>query len=154
MSSSGLLQRICGSDTDEAEEDTVQPAVRQQAMGILATDDDTRSCFTDSDIECFFVEVSKDQLAQLSDTDWFDTAGHDGRKAVAFARRFDAETQTTVRVTDTIDSFEVKIEAVIVTEITNETIEEFCQTFSHSIATQFDPLGESHDDPRMVIQPW
>jgi len=149
-----VLKRLCGTQTETEDNSRSENSIRQQAIGILADTDEKREGFSSDEIETFYVDVTVEQLGYLDDTEWFDTVSVDGSRAVSFAKRNPDKTDTVVQVTDSETDFEVKLEAMTVTEITNETIESFCQSFSHSIETTFDPLGEKREQPRMTVQPW
>lgn len=149
-----VLKRLCGTDSADKDDAMSSVSIRQQAMGILADTDEKREWFSSEAVDAFCIEVTVEQLEQLDETDWFDTVSVDGSRAVSFAKRYPNATDTIVRVTDSNEEFTVTLEAMTVTEITNETIQSFCRAFSHSIETTFDPLAEKREHPRMTVQPW
>lgn len=151
--------KICGANRNqEVAEEQAEATRRQQrnaSKGILATSDDIRGAFDDEENTCFYVDVTPEQLDELSELSCYDDCGVEGRDARRISHRHTA-TEQFVRVTDAPDKFAVSIEYVGVKgdALTNDIIEDFANTFHMGFIGTFDPLAEDHEEPVVCVRPW
>lgn len=153
--SGGLLQRICNRDETEEDEDTQRKEQRQIVRGILADNEDVLEFFdTPSENNRLYVQVDTDTLNELKELDCFDECSFDGRRAIGWANRHSKNVEVYVEIIDTDETFSVELEYVGSTTLDNEMISDFADRFHRSISTTFDPLGEDHDEPCLIVRPW
>lgn len=152
--SGGLLQRICKREEAEPDSATKQVEHRQIVRGILAHNEEFRSFLDNPEETHAYFQVSIEPLNELKEVECFDSCSFDGRRAIGWANRHSENVEVYIQVTDMDDEFCVKLEYVGSTNLTNEMISDFADSFHRSIASTFDPLGEEHEEPRLVVRPW
>ena len=150
-----MLERVLRSSEDDNEEDVDDSMERHTVKGILQdTNREAVELMQDDETESFLCMVNPEQLQKLSNLDCFVDDGVSYRKVVDFASRWDSDVECSVSITDTDESFRVRLNQVVATEISNRMIRDFTSTFRTEICTTFDPMAENHDSPRLSISPF
>jgi hypothetical protein len=146
-----------GCETEPSEEELEQKRRNQRnaVKGILGGDDDVRELFEYDEIEGFFVDVTMEQLSELSELECY-VEELEHRRAYRIAKQHEGLDKH-VKVVDSEDTFEVRLDYVgaVGDDVTNEIVEDFASRFHvHQLMLGvFDPMAEDHDEPKVYVRP-
>lgn len=148
---------ICGTTPDEESSENHEKQMRQQkntVKGILSSDEETLQLLNDDERDSFHVEITTEELEELVDLDCFKNTHYDFSRAKNFAMRHSDAVTLYIRITDTEDTFLVKLSHLYVRgeALTNDIIQDFATSFRMSIHAVFDPLAEDGDEPSVSLQ--
>ena len=125
-------------DEDKSDKDCSMS--REATKGILCSGENAgeiAGAFEDDKINSFSVEVSIEQLSELSRLECYKD-GYAHENAYRFAKRWDSMVSCNVTVTDSEDSFQVRLNDVTADSISNEMIRDFAQEFRTDVHSTFD----------------
>lgn len=145
----------CETEPSEEELEQRRRNQRNAVKGIVGNDGDVRELFEDDEIDGFFVDVTMDQLSELSELECYSEES-DHHRAYRIAQRHEGLDKH-VKVVDTDDTFEVSLDYVgaVGDDVTNDIVEDFASRFHvHQLMLGvFDPMAEDHDEPKVYVRP-
>lgn len=149
-----MLERVLGSESEE-EESTDNRMERETVKGILQdTNEEISEFMRDDDAESFVCRVNAEQLSKLSELECFVDDSISYKKSIDFASRWDSDVECFLTITDTEEVLQTRLNQVVATDISNSMIRDFSSTFRTEICTNFDPMGEEHEEPHLSISPF
>lgn len=121
------------------------------AKGIIATTQQELDWFEDPEAWGFFTTVTREELRQLqNEVDIFEEQQPILRDVFKFTNSLPSEDYEIQIMVDK-ENDTIRTSAIIVNNITNNTIKRFVNNFKNPIHETFDPLAENHDEPVMKI---